>query len=178
MGDIMELIDVLTPDGAPTGIRKSKAEVHRDGDWHRAAHVWIITPDGKVLWQRRSRRKENYPGLWDVSAAWHLSAGETAIDAAIREVGEELGLRITAEELEPVATTREQCVLNGGTYIDNEIHEIFFVRRDVQIDELKLQPDEVDGAILLEVPQFPTIDDLVPHGEEYAIVTKRLRRSS
>jgi len=174
----MELIDVLTSDGAPTGVRKSKADVHRDGDWHRAAHVWIVTPDGRLLLQRRSRRKENYPALWDVSAAGHLSAGETAVDAAIREVAEELGLRITPEELEPVATTREQCVLNGGTYLDNEIHDIFLVRRDVKLEELTLQPEEVEDAIIVDIHQFTTIDDLVPHGEEYAVIIERLRRST
>jgi isopentenyldiphosphate isomerase len=178
MADIMELIDVLTPDGVPTGVRKTKADVHRDGDWHRAVHVWIVTSDGKLLLQRRSHRKENNPGLWDVSAAGHISAGETVIDAAIREVAEELGLRIEAAELEPVATTREECLLNHGTYIDNEIHEIFFVRRDVRLDELTLQEEEVDDAILVAFPQFQTIGDLVPHAEEYAIVLNRLRRSS
>jgi isopentenyl-diphosphate delta-isomerase len=74
----MERIDVLTPDGRPTGVTKGKSEVHRDGDWHRAAHVWIVTPSGRILLQRRSVRKENYPGFWDVSAAGHLSAGESA----------------------------------------------------------------------------------------------------
>ena len=174
----MELIDVLTPDGAPTGIRKSKADVHRDGDWHRAAHVWIVTPDDKLLLQRRSHRKENHPGLWDVSAAGHVSAGETVIDAAVREVAEELGVNIEPRELEHIATTREQWVLNDGAYIDNEIHEIFVVRRDVRLDELTLQPEEVDTAILVTLRQVPTIDDLVPHSEEYAIILNRLRRSS
>ena len=40
----MELIDVLTRAGELTGVRKPKPEIHRDGDWHRAAHVWIVTP--------------------------------------------------------------------------------------------------------------------------------------
>ncbi|HLJ74165.1 MAG TPA: NUDIX hydrolase, partial [Thermoanaerobaculia bacterium] len=69
---MIELIDVLKPDGLPTGERKPKAEIHRDGDWHRAAHIWIVSRDGRFLIQRRSPRKENNPGLWDVSAAGHL----------------------------------------------------------------------------------------------------------
>jgi isopentenyldiphosphate isomerase len=164
----MELIDVLTPDGAPTGQRKSKAEVHRDGDWHRAAHVWIITPDGRLLLQRRSARKENYPGLWDVSAAGHLSAGETAEECAVRETFEELGLRIAADELRHLGTLRESCVLNGGAYIDNELHEIFVVRRDVDLGVLVFQDGEVDDAML--VRELPA-EGLVPHAEEYALIT-------
>jgi isopentenyl-diphosphate delta-isomerase len=169
--DAVELIDILTPEGAPTGVRKPKGEVHRDGDWHRAAHVWIVTPDGRLLLQRRSLRKENYPGLWDVSAAGHLSAGENAIECALRETFEELGLRIGADELQFLGTRRESCVLNGGTYIDNEIHEIFVVRRDVDLASLVLQDGEVDDAMLVRA--LPA-EGLVPHGEEYALIAAHL----
>ena len=165
-----EFVDVLTPDGAPTGIAKRKAEVHRDGDWHRAAHVWIVLPDGRVLLQRRSLRKENYPGLWDVSAAGHVSAGETALDCAVRETFEELGLRIDANELQFLGTVRESCVLNGGTYLDNEFHEVFVVRRDVDITALVLQEGEVDEVML--VRELPN-ERLVPHPEEYAMLASR-----
>jgi len=164
---VVELIDVLTAEGAPTGATKPKADVHRDGDWHRAAHVWIITADGRLLLQRRSLRKENYPGLWDVSAAGHLSAGESARDAAVRETFEELGLRIDARELQFLGTVRESCVLNGGAYLDNEFHDVFIVRRDVDLASLILQDGEVDDAILVrELPK----DGLVPHPEEYALL--------
>ncbi len=164
----LELIDVLTPDGAPTGVTKTKAEVHRDGDWHRAAHVWIVASDGRLLLQRRSLRKENYPGLWDVSAAGHLSAGETSQECAVRETFEELGLRIDARELQFLATLRESCVLNGGTYIDNEIHDVFIVRRDIDVAALALQDGEVDDvALVSELPAH----DMVPHAAEYALLT-------
>ncbi len=162
----MELIDVLTPEGAPTGRAKPKPDVHRDGDWHRAAHVWIVTADGRLLLQRRSLRKENYPGLWDVSAAGHLSAGETARECAVRETFEELGLRIDTRELRFLGTVRESCVLNGGTYIDNEFHDVFIVRRDVDIALLALQDGEVDEVML--VREFPP--DMVPHPEEYTLL--------
>src|SRR6187549_1019720 len=110
----MELIDVLHADGRATGIKRSKADVHRDGDLHRSVHVWILTPRGVVL-QKRSLRKENNPGLWDVSVAGHLSAGEDAETAALREAEEELGLELQRSELHHVGSLSERCVLNEGT---------------------------------------------------------------
>ncbi len=164
----MELIDVLTPDGEPTGIRKPKALVHRDGDWHRAAHIWIATNDGRILLQRRSLQKENHPGLWDVSAAGHVSSGESVVDSAIREVGEELGLHIEPSELRHIATIAESFVLNDATYFDNEFHEIFLVHRDIDLAKLKLQREEVDAVELVTPDQLRArLHQMVPHGEEY-----------
>lgn len=177
---MIERVDVLTIDGKPTGTARTKPEVHRDGDWHRAAHVWIVTPAGYVLLQRRSLAKENFPGLWDVSAAGHLSEGETSAEAAVRETREELGVEIGTAHLERIGTTREQWVLNGGTYLDNEIHDIFLVERDVRPDELVLQIGEVDEAVLMHVDTLRRHVEnrdpsLVPHWEEYDLVLRVLR---
>jgi len=165
---------VLAPDGRPTGERKTKADIHRDGDWHRAAHVWIVSPNKRFLIQRRSPRKENNPGLWDVSAAGHLSAGESAIEAAVRETFEELGLRITSGELKPVATLRESCVLNNNTYYDNEFHEIFVVQRDVDIASLTLDAEEV--AEVKWVDELQPDDSFVPHPREYGLLSRWVAR--
>jgi isopentenyldiphosphate isomerase len=163
------MIDVLDADGSSTGRTKPKPHIHRDGDLHRSVHVWIITPDDRILVQRRAAVKENNPGLWDVSCAGHISAGESAIDAAIREAEEELGIALESDELKHVATLRERSVLNGGTYIDNEIHEIFVVRREVDLSSLRLQPEEVDDVRLVTRVEFRLLD-LVPHEEEYALI--------
>lgn len=161
---------MLAPDGKPAGVRKPKNEIHRDGDWHRAAHIWIIASDGRILLQRRSPRKENNPNLWDVSAAGHLSAGESAVEAAVRETYEELGLRIEARELKLVATLKESCVLNNGTYHDNEFHEIFVVRQDVDIASLRLDPEEV--AEVKWVNALRPDRTFVPHDEEYRRISE------
>jgi len=168
----LELIDVLDSAGKATGERKPKEDIHRDGDWHRAAHVWIITSGGLVLLQKRSTTKENWPGWWDVSAAGHCSAGESAIETAVRETAEELGLVIAAAELEHVATLRDPVVLNGGVYIDNEIHEVFIVRRDVDPAALVLQASEVDEVALVDVRELLSRQDVVPHGGEQALVVQ------
>jgi isopentenyldiphosphate isomerase len=165
----MEPIDILTPDGAPTGEVLDKAEAHRIGAWHRAVHLWLIAPAGKVLLQRRAETKENWPGRWDVSVAGHVGAGETAVEAAVREAREELGLQLAPSELVHVGTVREQCVLNRGAYIDNEIHEVFLARRDIDPAALILDPDEVEEVKLVAPADLAGYDP-VPHPAEYAFL--------
>lgn len=44
-----EYIDVITKDGQPTGKVKIKSEAERDGDWHKANHLWIINSTKELL---------------------------------------------------------------------------------------------------------------------------------
>jgi isopentenyl-diphosphate Delta-isomerase len=176
-----ETIDALSADGTPTGAISEKADVHRDGIWHRAAHVWIVTPSRFVLLQRRSLAKENFPGLWDVSAAGHVAAGETGEDAAVRETLEEIGIGIARSDLARIGTIREQWALNDGTYLDNEIHDVFLVTIDVRPDELVLQLGEVDEVVLVHVDTLRRHVEnrdpsLVPHWEEYDLLLRILDR--
>jgi len=172
----VELLDVLTPDGLPTGRTKAKPDVHRDGDWHRAAHVWLVTPDRRVLLQRRAATKENWPDLWDVSVAGHISSGETAIDAAVREAQEELGLALTPQDLTHLGTLRWHAVLNDGAYIENEFHEVFVGTLDLDVDALVLDPTEVAEIALVQPGEIVGYE-VVPHDEEYALLREYLNGS-
>lgn len=165
-----ERIEVLLPDGSRTGLTKPKSAIHRDGDWHAAVHVWILGSDGRLLLQRRALTKENHPGQWDISAAGHVSAGESAVEAAIRETAEEIGVAISAGDLRHVATLREQWVLNDGTYLDNERHEVFVVHRDLDAAALRLQQEEVAEVRWVTPDELRSMTGLVAHGEEYGLI--------
>jgi len=60
-----------------------RSEVHRDGDYHRAVHVWIYSEStGELLLQRRADCKDSWPGKWDISSAGHISAGDSSLFSA------------------------------------------------------------------------------------------------
>ena len=71
--------------------RLPRSEVHRLGLKHRAVHVLIFNSRGELFLQKRSMKKDCFPGVWDSSASGHLNVGEEYDACALREVQEELG---------------------------------------------------------------------------------------
>jgi len=76
-----------------------RSKVHGDNLRHRSVHILIFNDAGHVYLQKRSRRKERHPGLWDSSAAGHVAAGEDYGSAASRELMEELGIDVPLEKI-------------------------------------------------------------------------------
>src|SRR6185295_7958281 len=74
--------------------RATRREVHATGLWHRAVHVLVFDAAGRVFLQKRSMLKDLSPGLWDSSCSGHLEAGEDYDGAAVRELGEEIGIHL------------------------------------------------------------------------------------
>ncbi len=135
-----EFLDVLTPDGKQTGTARPRDEIHRDGTWHASVHIWILDGD-EVLLQKRSADKECFPGLYDLSAAGHVRAGETPEEAAIRETYEEIGLLLTKEQLHFV--TVQKIRYQQDEFVSNEYNYVYVVRAAKGSWEIALQTEEV-----------------------------------
>ncbi len=150
-----ELFDVIDTRGRPTGVVKRRAEVHRDGDWHRAIHVWIYGRDDDgpfLLLQRRGLDKDTFPGMLDATAAGHLAAGETPEDA-FREIEEELGVSVDLAALRHVGTR----VIAGEAppaYRDREHEEVYLLRDDRPLAAYLPDPVEVDGVARVGLPAW------------------------
>ena len=65
--------------------------IHAKGLMHRSAQVLVFNSAGHLFLQKRSAGKDEFPGLWDCSAAGHVNPGETYRQCAQRELEEELG---------------------------------------------------------------------------------------
>jgi len=145
-----EIIDVLTPDGKPTGKTALKSEAHKNGWFHATVHIWLYTKDNQILLQKRALTKKVFPGLWDISVAGHIAAGEDILTAAKREVFEEIGLEITENELINIGTRIHQVSHANGIQ-DNEHHHVFIAELKVPINHLSIQKEEVDDIQLFDL---------------------------
>jgi isopentenyl-diphosphate delta-isomerase type 1 len=90
MAEAEEWFDVVDAADRVIG-RERRRDVHRLGLWHRAVHVFVFDPTGRIFLQKRSASKDTHPGRWDSSASGHVDSGEDYDACAPREVFEELG---------------------------------------------------------------------------------------
>lgn len=168
----MEFLDVLDEKGNPLKISKPRFQIHRDGDWHRTVHVWILNSRHELLLQKRSAEKESFPNFWDISCAGHMAAGQTSVDAAIREAREELGMAIQEKDLEYLLTLRSRSMEHGGAFVDNEISDVYLVKKDRAISEMRIQKEEISEVKWIPVDILKEVlaserQDFAPHKEEY-----------
>jgi len=87
-----ELLDIVDDEDRVTS-QETRAVIHQRGLQHRGVHVFLVTPEGKLLVQQRSRQRDTYPLALDCSVSEHVKAGEGYPEAAVRGLAEELGIR-------------------------------------------------------------------------------------
>ncbi len=149
----MELFDVLDCTGEKTGECMSRDEAHRSGAWHGAFHCLIAYQrEGKdyALFQKRSGSKKIAPGKFDVSVGGHYAAGEDARIAGPREISEELGLDVRFPELLPLGRRVFVYCFTPGVR-ECEFQDVFLLPRQVQPEKIKLQQEEVEGLLEMEL---------------------------
>lgn len=132
----MEVWEILDKNGQPTGktVERKRVCLSR-GEYHLVVHVWVLGSDGRVLIQRRSFDKPLMSGEW-AAIGGSAVAGEKAVDAAKRELFEEMGIDIAPEGFRLIKRmVRKNSILN-----------IFLVCSDVAISDLTLQKEEVAEA--------------------------------
>lgn len=88
----MELFDIVDDNDQVIGTAPRRECHGNPALVHRAAHVLVFNNDGQLLLQKRSAGKDIQPGKWDTSVGGHLDPGEDYLEAAVREMHEELGL--------------------------------------------------------------------------------------
>lgn len=130
-----ELLDVVNEHDEVID-RLPRAEVHRRGLRHRAAHLLVFDPQGRLFLQLRSEKKDMHPGCWDTSAAGHVDAGESYEACVLREAIEELGLALPGlpERLFKI----DACPATGQEFV--------WVYRTEACGPFELNPEEVAGG--------------------------------
>ena len=127
---------------------------HAEGRLHRETSVLIVNSNNEILVQERADN-----GKLDYSASGHFPYDEDYLDGAVREVEEELGLKISRSKFTKISKHRIDYT---GEYINNRFITLFEVRGDYKIENMKIDPHEVKSVRYYSVPKLKKIIESEP----------------
>ena len=146
----MELVDIYNERYENTGKTKERGTTTLK-EYRKACFVWILNSENKILVQLRSKEAAHYPDLWAATSGG-VDAGETSLDAVIRELKEELGLNIKEKELTFIGTYKRI----------NDFVDTYLLEKDIDINDVTIQKEEVQGVKWMSINHF---EKLIARGE-------------
>ena len=103
--------------------------------YHLVVHIWIRNRNGQYLFTQRSGNKKTCPLKWEC-----VLKGESSLHAAIREVYEEVGIDLSAEDGGLVMTQIRD--MDGETRV-NDINDIYLYEYNGDVNLELATTDEV-----------------------------------
>ncbi len=132
----MEIFDLYDQYGKKLNKKMKRGTTNNIGEYHRVVHIWILNDNNQYLIQQRNKTTDRYPYQWAPTAGAVIS-GETSIDAAQREVFEELGIEIK----------KEAFIYVDSLYVNNPksnyIIDLFLIKKNIKLGGLIIDKTEV-----------------------------------
>ena len=116
--------------------RATRKQVYEKFLPHRIVHI-LAKDENKIFIQKRAKHVKYLPGYYCTSAGGHVEAGETPLDAAKRELKEELGL-----ESEPKMIA--EFIFNNDGH-----HRRIFVYQTTLNEKMQFNNKEISGGFFV-----------------------------
>ena len=117
--------------------------------------------------------------MWDISAAGHISAGEDPVTSGLRETEEEIGLKLKKENLDFWMIRKHKAIFRNIK--NNEFYYVYFFKFNRDINQLKLQKEEVQKIQFFPIDKIEeelktNPDKYVPHGDYWFEVLDEVKK--
>ena len=126
-----------------TDIYVSKGECIPKGFYHMAVEIWIINSDGDLLLVKRSKMKKFHPNEWECIGGSAIN-DETFLEAAIREIWEEIGIKISPGDL-------NEC---GYEVRTKHIVMTYFLNKNIRLEDIIISKQEIESVKWYNVYEF------------------------
>ena len=131
----MEIWDLYDKDRNKLDKKVQRGERLEDNEYHLVVNAWIRNSKGEFLITQRAPNK-SFPYMWECTGGSALM-GETSLEAAAREIKEELGIEIDKSTGELVGSTLRYY--SGCP----DILDVWVFEDDTSIDNVVTQEEEV-----------------------------------
>ena len=157
----MEFNDIYDENRRVTGRLHRRGSRWRKGDYGLVVCVWVYDGHGKILMTRRAPSK-SYAGTWENSGG-AAKAGETSLQAIVRELFEETGIQAQPEEFKLLESTKDNIAF----------YDHYCLRRATPLSDIVLLPGETDDVKWVT---FDEIHEMIRQKQICSIIAKQFLR--
>ncbi len=165
----MEYLDIVDENNQLTGKTEERNIIHEKGIWHREVAVWIMNEKGEILLQKRAANKRQEPNKWAICAG-HIEAGESIEDSIIREMEEELGIKVNINQLEFLKIYKKQNDIPNNNIKNYNFQYMYFLKTNWNIEDYKIQLEELSE---IKYVPFTEFEDIVKNKDKDVTFTKQ-----
>lgn len=165
----MEYLDIVDENNQLTGKTEERNIIHEKGIWHREVAVWIMNEKGEILLQKRAANKRQEPNKWAICAG-HIEAGESIEDSIIREMEEELGIKVNINQLEFLKIYKKQNDIPNNNIKNYNFQYMYFLKTNWNIEDYKIQLEELSK---IKYVPFTEFEDIVKNKDKDVTFTKQ-----
>lgn len=138
-------------------------EILRNKQLHKEICVFILNDQKEVLLQKRSPNKKAYPNRWALLTG-RVELNETFKNAAIREINEEVGLKINKENLN---------LFSKRTFTNDNIHyEItyfYYIKSNLKENDFIIQKEELSQVKWINID---VVIDMIEKQQDNIVINK------
>lgn len=148
--DNQELVDIYDENKNKTGkVKIRHKEELVDGEYAIGVQVAIINSKKQILISQRAPEKKILPLKWECNGGAVLS-GEDFVGALIREIQEELGIKLE----------REEIIFHKSVKRERSFKEMYVVRKDIKIEDLRFADGEAVAGAWVDIDEFERMFNL------------------
>lgn len=146
----MEYWDIYDENKQLTGRIMKRNDWHmKPGDYHLTVLALVKDAEGKILITQRKADKEWAPLSWEIPGGG-VRAGESSLEAVLREVHEETGLTLSSQQGRCIFTYRSDSPEEQNNYFV----DIYEFKADFTAKDVKVQEEEVEAFRLADVEKI------------------------
>ncbi len=135
----METWDIYDENRVLTDKKVVRGNPMAQDEYHLVVHVWIMNSKKELLISKRTPNK-TFPNMWECTGGSAVE-GDTSLDAALREVEEEIGVVLEPEPGKCLFSDRRQH------HDFPDFRDVWLFRAEVEESDLIFQEEEVSDAM-------------------------------
>jgi len=131
---MIELWDIYDVNRIGTGRMHERGTPLSKEDYHIVVYIWILNSNNKILLTKRHPNKP-WGNYWECTGG-SVIAGENSLQGALREVAEEIGIKLNSYD----------AILLNKDQRENTLVDYWLFKKDFTLDDITFQPEEVIAA--------------------------------